>query len=141
MFQWTKDPACDNTSCLGTLFFPDFLLLNWSSDVFFILFFQSFCSHEWNMVVDPLREISVSYCLSYEPLILFSKVSLSPSYLACFIPSCIVNNYMIDIVVILLRQLRRLFSLSIKFKAFYLHIFCLRFRSNQWRKFVVHSTK
>ena len=27
------------------------------------------------MVVDPLRGIPVSYCLSYGPLILFSKVS------------------------------------------------------------------
>ena len=28
-----------------------------------------------NLVVDPLHEISVSYCLSYRPFIFFSKVS------------------------------------------------------------------
>ena len=30
---------------------------------------------QWNLVVDPLHGILVSYCLSYGPLILFSKVS------------------------------------------------------------------
>ena len=30
---------------------------------------------QWNLVVDPLHGIPVSYCLSYGPLILFSKVS------------------------------------------------------------------
>ena len=30
---------------------------------------------QWNLVVDPLHGIPVSYCLSYGPLLLFSKVS------------------------------------------------------------------
>ena len=34
-------------------FFSDFLLLNWSSDAFILLFFLSFCSH----VKDAMNEV------------------------------------------------------------------------------------
>ena len=50
-----------------------FLIYYFSTDLFDI-----FCSHAegtMNEVVDPLHGIPVYYCLSYGPLIIFSKVS------------------------------------------------------------------
>ena len=46
--------------------FRSFQICYFSTDVFFLLFFQSFCSHAegtMNKVVDPLHGVPVSYCL------------------------------------------------------------------------------
>ena len=39
--------------------------------------FQFSCGVQWNLLVDPLHGIPVSYCLSYGPFISFSKVSFA----------------------------------------------------------------
>ena len=60
--------------------FLNFLFLHWTSDVIFLLSFQSFCSHaEGTMKFRswPFAWVLVFYYLSYGPHILFSKVSLT----------------------------------------------------------------